>query len=460
MLGALRVLEIAWDTTRVGRGDGDAIARRQQNRLADLVKHARSSSPYYRRLYHDLPSRVTDPQLLPPVRKPDLMAHFDEWVTDPDLTLERLRREFLSDLSLVGSLYLRRYHVFTTSGTTGEPAVLVHDVDSWAVLQVVARLRARRALLSQGLVRNALRRGLRWAVLFATGGHFGGVVLTESLRRRSSFMARRLRVFSVLRPVSELVEELNEFQPTVLNGYPSAIALMAAEQRAGRLRISPFLAQTSGEAMTAQTRNAITSAFGCGIVEGYAASEAPALAVQCPAGSLHVNADWYLLEPVDAAYRPVPPGETSHTTLVTNLANRVQPVIRYDLGDRVAVATSPCPCGSPLPRVTVEGRTNDVLSFESPDGPAVTVLPLALGTVIEETPGVSRFQAIRTGSSRLSVRLEMQPGSGEEEVWAAVDARLEKFFRDHGAAPVSVEHAAETPHADPRTGKFRQVWSA
>ena len=42
-----------------------------------------------------------------------------------------------------------------------------------------------------------------------------------------------------------------------------------------------------------------------------------------------------ILEPVDRDYRPTPPGELSHTVLLTNLANAVQPIIRYDLGDSV-----------------------------------------------------------------------------------------------------------------------------
>ena len=59
-------------------------------------------------------------------------------------------------------------------------------------------------------------------------------------------------------------------------------------------------------------------------------------------GSMHLNADWVILEPVDRAYRPVPPGVMSHTVLLTNLANRVQPIIRYDLGDSVVIEPDPC----------------------------------------------------------------------------------------------------------------------
>jgi hypothetical protein len=108
--GVVRGARIAWTTWRASRVGAAAITEYQRRRLAALVRHARQSSPYYRRLYDGLPVHVADPRLLPAVREPDLMGHFDEWVTDFEVTLEALRRDFLADLSLVGSRYLGRYH--------------------------------------------------------------------------------------------------------------------------------------------------------------------------------------------------------------------------------------------------------------------------------------------------------------------------------------------------------------
>src|SRR5204863_10195 len=72
----------------------------------------------------------------------------------------------------------------------------------------------------------------------------------------------------------------------------------------------------------------------------------------CPAGpGSHVNADWAILEVVDDEYRPVPPGELGRRVLLTNLSNRAQPLIRYEVNDRVRLdAAGPCACGSRLPR--------------------------------------------------------------------------------------------------------------
>ncbi|BEH74294.1 MULTISPECIES: phenylacetate--CoA ligase family protein [Mycobacterium] len=451
---------IAWEAWRFRRGDGAAISRRQRARLQTLVRHARTASPYYRRLYRDIPSGQVPLASLPVVSKRDLMAHFDDWVTDPDITIESLRRDFLSDHSLLGARYLGRYHVATTSGTSGEPAILIHDDASWAVFQFVGRRGESRFIARRELLSGVLRRGLRAAALFVADGHIGASAALAAARRRSAFLASRARVFSVLRPVPDLVREINEFQPTIVEGYPSALALLAGEQRAGRLAIEPLLAITAGEQLTPALRADIESAFGCPIQNRYASAEFPGLSMECRYGSLHVNTDWYLFEPVDENYQPVAAGAVSHTVLVTNLANRVQPRIRYDLGDRVKLTGTPCACGNRLPAITVEGRAADLLLFEAPDGTAITVLPLALVTVIEETPGVHRCQAIRTGPRALTVRLEMSPDTDPGQVWRAVDERLHAYFAAQQTAPVAVEHAVEPPAVDPRSGKFRQVWSA
>ncbi|MEX5301617.1 phenylacetate--CoA ligase family protein [Kocuria sabuli] len=449
----------AWDAWRTERGGPGAVARRERTRLAGLVEHARRASPYYRALYRGLPAGVDEPRLLPPVSKGALMARFDEWVTDPEVGLEALRRDHLADESLVGTLYLGRYRVFTTSGTSGEPVVLVHDRSSWTVAGAVLGVRARRTVLRPDVLGPVLRQGVRAAAVLATGGHFAAVSTAEAMRRRSRRRARQIRVLSVLRPVPQLVAELDDYRPTVLLGFPSTLEVLADELRAGRLRIAPALVAAGGETLSGAARHRIGDAFGCAVLDEYAASEVPGLAVQCHRGVLHVNADRYLLEPVDEAGRPVPAGETSATVLVTNLANRVQPLIRYDLGDRVTVLPGPCPCGSPLPPVRVDGRAGDVLRFRSADGREVAVLPRALAEVVGQTPGVHRFQAVRTGPRALAVRLEAEPGVDPGRVGAAVEARVRAFLAERGLGAVGVERSPDPPRPDP-SGKFREVWSA
>lgn len=449
---------IAWDIWRAARIGEPAIASRQRARLADLVTFARERSPYYRRIYRGLPAYVGDPQLLPPVTKPELMEHFDEWVTDPALTRTGVEG-FVGDPSLVGAPYLGRYAVWTTSGTTGTPAIFVHDPEAVAVYEALLVVRGLMRWMNLRRSLTTLLKGGRVAYVFATGGHFAAAALLERVRRRYPWSSSRLRALSVLSPLPELVSELNRYQPAILAGYSTAMGLLAQERAEGRLNVSPVLTFTGAEWVPHAELKRIESAFRCPLREVYGATEFLYAATGCGHGWLHANADWMVLEPVDEEYQPVPPGEPSHTALLTNLANRTQPIIRYDLGDSVTLSPDPCPCGSPLPAIRVEGRANDVLSFDGANGRIVKLLPLALVAVIEETPGVRRFQATKVAPKTLKVRLETKAGADPEKAWKAVERRLGEYLSAQGLAPVGIERDREQPRADPKSGKFRQVWA-
>ena len=444
------------DAVRSAHSSPQRLARVQRRRLRELVHHARTASPFYRHHYRSVGATFQTIGELPALDKPTLMSHFDDWVTDADVRLADLRTNFLARPECVGQLYLGRYLVMTTSGTTGEPAILLHDTLSWRVYNILGRTRPQ-SLIGRIDLRALARRGVRTAALFATGGHFGAVTLAERIRRLSPLLADRTRVLSVLRPLDDLVAELNEFQPTLLSGYPSVFVLLAAEQRSGRLQIDPVHILCAGELFTPAMRLAVTGAFGCPVTEGYAASEVPGLAIECARGFLHVNSDWYVLEPVDSERRPVPLGVQSDSVLVTNLSNRVQPIIRYDLGDRVMLPPDPCPCGSPLPVVVVEGRTNDMLTFDGVGHQPVHILPLALGSVIEESPGVHRFQAVGTGPRELTLRLDVNDEAARDEVEHEVVRRLRDYLAGQHLPDVTITCAGEAPRQEPRSGKLRQV---
>ncbi len=180
-------------------------------------------------------------------------------------------------------------------------------------------------------------------MVFAMSGHIPSFSRWERVRKRSPRRAKRMLGLSVLTPLPTLVQALNEFQPAALSGYSTVLTLLAEEQRAGRLRIKPAMVLTGAESLSAASHARIEEAFHCLVRDAYGASEFQGIALECEQGWLHVNADWALLEPVDEAYQPVAAGQPSFTVLLTNLANRVQPVIRYDLGDSILVRPDPCP---------------------------------------------------------------------------------------------------------------------
>jgi phenylacetate-coenzyme A ligase PaaK-like adenylate-forming protein len=206
-------------------------------------------------------------------------------------------------------------------------------------------------------------------------------------------------------------------------------------------------------------RQQIGAALGCRVRDAYGASEAFSIAAPCEHGTLHVNSDWVIVEPVDRLYRPVRPGELSHTTLVTNLANLTQPLIRYDLGDRVTWLDTPCPCGSPFPAIRVEGRRDDLLQMEDGAGRAVMLLPLAVETVLETHGAAYRFQVVRTSATSLALRVESQRPRSAQMPQRARRA-LVGFLKAQGLANVRVDLDKGPIRCSHASGKLQRVITA
>lgn len=438
------------DARRARKQGPEAIAQRQRTRLAEMVAHARAQSPYFRELYKDLPDHVEDPMLLPVTDKKRLMARFDDWVADRAVTIEKVRR-FISDPALIGERFPDTYTVLTTSGTTGTPGVFVLDDRNMAVTSALV-FRMASAWLRVGDLLRIVARGGRMTVICATGGHYAEAVIGTRLRKRRGDNV--VQVLSADAPLREMVAHLNRFRPAVLAPYASIGALLAGEQAAGRLRINPALVFLSAEGLPAGGYERIAKAFNVKVHHSYAATECTFLSANCEHGWLHVNSDWVVLEPVDAHYRPTPPGTLSHTVLISNLANRVQPILRYDLGDRILQRPDACPCGNVLPAVRVEGRTADLLTFSAERGEQVSI-PALMFEVVDALE-VELFQIVQTTATGLRVRLRLAAAADPDRVWQAVHTEITRVLEQHGLRDVTVERAEEPPVQSPG-GKYRAV---
>lgn len=448
---------VAADVATTKHAVARALAERQQRRLAALIKAALHRSPFYRHLL-----KGTDPHGLclgdmPVVRKAELMSRFDEWCTDPAIRLDAVRG-FIADRANIGRAFLDRYVVWESSGSTGEPGFFVQDAAAMAVYDALEALRKpdlaplRRLLDPWGL-------GDRIVFVGAVGGHFASNVSIERLRLLNPMLSGKLASVSFLQPIERVVAELHELAPTVVATYPSAAVLLADEARAGRLAITPREVWTGGETLSSSMRSHVERAFGCPVVNSYGASEFLSLACECAHGSLHLNSDWAILEPVDEHGRAVPAGSFGATTLLTNLANHVQPLIRYDLGDQVALHAEPCACGSPLPVIEVRGRSDDTLRIRARAGDTLGVLALALSTVIEEGAGLYDFQLVQEGPSELSLSTAAHGADATRSLQKARSA-LAAFLHDQGAANVRIHcYSGRAPRVE-RSGKRQRVIDA
>jgi phenylacetate-CoA ligase len=247
-------------------------------------------------------------------------------------------------------------------------------------------------------------------------------------------------------PASEIAGRLNRLQPQGLFGYPSVLARLAAEQRAGRLTIAPQLVNCTAEQLQPQFRAAIRQAFGAPVFNTFATTEGLAGSSGPDDPFITLATDSCIVELVDAAGRPVPPGTASAKVLVTNLYNHLQPLIRYELND--SFARQPAAASHGHLRVSVEGRADDVLHCDHAD-----IHPLALRSVLLAQPGVLDYQVRQTPrGAAVQVLLERETDLAllRDQLCAAL---AKAGLPDPG---VTVEAVAALPR-NPQTGKLRRV---
>lgn len=457
----------AWDVMAATHAGPEAVEALRRARWARLATHARRHSPVFRRLLGTPGAALPAWHDVAPSRRADLMARFDEWVTDPSLRLDELRR-FLDDRATVGEPYPGGYAVWESSGSTGEPAVFVNDSAALAVYDALEALR-RPGLMSpyslgaSSAWTSRLRGvpglgGARMVFVGAVDGHFASVVAVERLRALSPWAASSVHALSFLLPAHELAARLEAVAPTILAAYPSTALVLAAEREAGRLRASPREIWTGGETLDAAVRARLVRAFDAPVHDAYGCSECLALASSCRLGRLHLNADWAILESVDDDYRPVPDGTAGTRTLLTNLANLVQPVIRLDLGDQVTMDARPCACGRAGPTLTVRGRVDDTLRLRPGRSP-VLVSPLALCTVLEDDCGLYEFQVCQSGPEALELRVREGAAVDAQRLRGAAET-LAHFLAAQGAPGVIVGTRRVRELAHGRSGKVARVVAA
>jgi phenylacetate-coenzyme A ligase PaaK-like adenylate-forming protein len=450
------------ETLAAGFDPSGVGARQRDERFRRLLEVARDSPLYRHRLRGA--DALTDLRSIEPVTKAELMERFDEWATDRGVTRAAVQR-FVDDEDSLADAFLGKYLVWTSSGTSGTPGIFVQDARSLAAYEALDALRLR-GHPAQGVPFAGWGIGQRFAFVGATGGHFAGTVSVERLRRLNTdpslvplpWFAPIVQTFSVQTPLDELAQVLQAFEPTVLITYPSCAAALAQLQLEDRIHLRLAEVWFGGEQLSDRQRLLVRRAFGCATRNNYGASEFFSMAWECEHGRLHLNDDWLVLEPVDRQLRPVAAGAMPHAVLLTNLANHVQPLLRYRLDDSVRITGERCACGCAFPVIEVQGRTGHTLRLRAADGQLVTILPLAVETAIEEGAQVTQFQLLCRAADTLELRFERGVGDSKH-AFACAKAALMEYLRTQGLAAIHIVHGRRAPLRQ-RGGKLYRVCNA
>ena len=210
------------------------------------------------------------------------------------------------------------------------------------------------------------------------------------------------------------------------------------------------VAFVTSERLYDDQRDAIQRVFGCAVANGYGGRDAGFIAHACPQGSLHITAEDIIVEAIDADGRTVSDGEEGEL-VITHLATRDFPFIRYRTGDVGVLSKTTCKCGRGLPVLAdIRGRSTDFVVAQ--DG---TVMHgLALIYIIRDLKGVESFKIIQESLDRTRILIVRGDGFRQELV-SAIQANVKRRLGEH--VDVTVELVDSIPTE--ASGKFRYVMS-
>jgi phenylacetate-CoA ligase len=397
----------------------------QKVRLKKTLQHAVSASAFYRKRIGDLVARNAPLKALPTMNKAILMAEFDRIVTDPRLNRATVEQHIESDSA--GLLLLDQYRVVATGGSSGQRGVFVYDQAGWEL----AFANARRFQRMLGMPPDARALGI---------GAPSAVHLTYRFNAEHRVGRPDAPRLSVTTPMPEVVTALNAYQPELISTYPSFIRQLAEEQRAGRLQISPRAMRSVAEVLSPDVKDLVWNTWKTRVTNNYAATEAGIIGMECrELSGIHLAEDLVIVEVVDEANRPVPPGVQGAKVLVTTMFNRVFPVVRYELSDLVAMVPGHCPCGSPFRRIEdIQGRSEEMLQVWTSSGEQVNVHAARLWFHLVRVAGIRQYQFVQLATG-IRVLLAVYSDCDRAEVRKAGEQIVRTALSDLGAKTAHVE---------------------
>jgi phenylacetate-CoA ligase len=249
------------------------------------------------------------------------------------------------------------------------------------------------------------------------------------------------------RYLAAYVEQLNRFQPELIDSYPSALHVVARYALTHGLPLPrPRAIVTSSETLLPDQRADIERAFGCAVRDQYGSAEMVAFIAQCEEGTYHVNPEYGITEVESDPARNNADG--SGRLLCTGFLNTAMPLIRYEIGDTAVLEDGACGCGRHFPRVrALMGRIDDYVS--TPDGRLVG----RLDPVFKGVEGIAESQIVQDSTNHITVYLV--PASGS--VPAVTTLRENLQARLGADMAIDMTEVASIPRT--RAGKFRAVVS-
>ncbi|MBN2215594.1 MAG: AMP-binding protein [Bacteroidales bacterium] len=233
---------------------------------------------------------------------------------------------------------------------------------------------------------------------------------------------------------------INRKKPKIIFSYPYVlfIILNYAEHKGIKMH-QPDLVYTGANKLYPEVEDLIRICFPeSRIVNEYWSTESN-IGVTCPEGNMHIDEDTAIIELDNIDENGF--GDL----LLTNLYSYDQPLIRYDLGDRIKLSDKQCPCGRKTRIIEdIAGRTNDYYCLK--DGKIVFYMDMRIDNFADN---ILIYQVVhhKSDDSFLLKYVALDKSKPLDE------KAIRKNFRYTCGADLSIERVDDIAFGD--SGKFQ-----
>jgi phenylacetate-CoA ligase len=248
--------------------------------------------------------------------------------------------------------------------------------------------------------------------------------------------------------LDEYVDSIRTLRPDLLHALPQYAHGLARHVDSTDTDIQIKMIRPSGGKFTEEMIHTVEAAFSARVRENYGTAELGTVAFDCRINRRqHLLGELFLIEFVRGG-RHVGPGELGEM-LITDLRNRVAPLIRYAIGDVGRYFDQPCRCGYRGLTFTVDSRLDETVV--TPKGEAFSGSQVA--DFFLSRPEIDYVKVVQRSED--SFLAEAVPARGHERL--PDSAELAEDFSRFLGQPVKLRLRTVRRLAPERNGKYKLV---
>lgn len=439
-MGFINLLKEKFIRDRYLNYDEEDIKELQKTKLRSLIKYVYQNSEFYKNLYRQNGIKYKDLdeielKNLPRTNKSIIMDNFNQVVTGKNIFKKEIVN-FIDGNQDPTSLFKDKFHVIHSSGTSGEIGYYLYTDKNWELLKAVGASR---------LFKNFALKKKNYAFIGAADGHYAGISFFLSpVNRFEEYFYNNFLVIDINYPLKKYIKKLNNLQPDVISGYPSAIEMLLDYQKKKKLNIQPDSIICGGEPLTRRAEEKIIKYWDKKPVNYYGTSESIMIGSGVGREGLYIFDDLVILE------------FKEDQTLLTNLYNHLQPLIRYELDDLI-LKTDKQNKKWPFTYVkNISGREEDMLWMKNEENKKDFIHPIVFAEFYVK--GLKKFQIIKMDELSLIFKAIKETEVEKNILRKRIKRRFKEILRKKKMNNLNIKiKFVDQLRNDPHTGKFKLI---